>query len=370
MSTKKTWYGTAEHGAPLEGSLSPEFLIPEEYGIPKESICGPEETPLPPEVQGGGSSGFRKPKRRRLRRMAAGLLTLLLVGAATYSSSGSSSAPSGSGSGALTLRFHYSAEYGLYKEGWIDLGTPDTSLGRFYAKMRYRKSGSNTPIVLEGDIHPSDRSISCKDPMIQSARMYYDIVPSSSSSFSIDLPKGPDYHHPASGGNPSDSMEFAAWVIRDKDGECKELKGKITAKDVRDAIESLSDGSRTVNIMAAYRSKVVEKNDPFYPNNSPKYALILRANGGSFKEDGSDFLYIAPQSMEYSGQVNFFVEATCPKPVNGTMVFAGWYKDKACTGKRITYLNIFKDLKKHPYGAAPYAPIELYAKWVPAGASR
>ena len=65
-----------------------------------------------------------------------------------------------------------------------------------------------------------------------------------------------------------------------------------------------------------------------------------------------------PQSMEFSGQDAFFVEATCPKPENGDMVFAGWYKDAACTDGPVTYLSIYNDLKDEPYGAAPYAPID------------
>ena len=50
------------------------------------------------------------------------------------------------------------------------------------------------------------------------------------------------------------------------------------------------------------------------------------------------------------------------------MVFAGWYRDEACTDGPITYLSIYNDLKDEPYGAAPYAPIDLYAKWESKGA--
>lgn len=124
-------------------------------------------------------------------------------------------------------------------------------------------------------------------------------------------------------------------------------------------------------ITAAFHSEIVDKDDLTNKTPSgeyPKYAVILRANGGTFAEDGSDHLYIKPQSMEFSGQDDFFVEATCPKPENGDMVFAGWYRDEACTDGPITYLSIYNDLKDEPYGAAPYAPIDLYAKWESKGA--
>ena len=49
------------------------------------------------------------------------------------------------------------------------------------------------------------------------------------------------------------------------------------------------------------------------------------------------------------------------------MVFAGWYKDEACTDGPVTYLNINDDLKEEPAYVAPYVPMDLYARWEPAG---
>lgn len=65
-------------------------------------------------------------------------------------------------------------------------------------------------------------------------------------------------------------------------------------------------------------------------------------------------MYVCPQSLEYSALNDFFVEASCPKPSNGDMVFAGWYKDEACTDGPVTYLNINDDLKEEPAYVAPY----------------
>ena len=74
-------------------------------------------------------------------------------------------------------------------------------------------------------------------------------------------------------------------------------------------------------------------------------------------------MYVCPQSLEYSALNDFFVEASCPKPSNGDMVFAGWYKDEACTAGPVTGLKILEELKERPVREAPYAPMDLYAKW-------
>ena len=92
-------------------------------------------------------------------------------------------------------------------------------------------------------------------------------------------------------------------------------------------------------IKAAFPAVVIDKNALTYEETGhPNYAVILRANGGTFAEDGSDHLYVCPQSLEYSALNDFFVEASCPKPSNGDMVFAGWYKDEACTAGPVTGL--------------------------------
>ena len=44
-------------------------------------------------------------------------------------------------------------------------------------------------------------------------------------------------------------------------------------------------------------------------------------------------------------------------------VFTGWYRDKACTADPVTGLKILEELKERPVREAPYAPMDLYAKW-------
>ena len=44
-------------------------------------------------------------------------------------------------------------------------------------------------------------------------------------------------------------------------------------------------------------------------------------------------------------------------------VFTGWYRDKACTAGPVTGLKILEELKERPVREAPYAPMDLYAKW-------
>lgn len=133
------------------------------------------------------------------------------------------------------------------------------------------------------------------------------------SSFTVPLPDGPEYRPEGAGFY----YTFAAWMVKDGKGGYKALKGSVTAEDVRNAIETDESGNKSVVITAAFHSEIVDKDDLTNKTPSgeyPKYAVILRANGGTFAEDGSDHLYIKPQSMEFSGQDDFFVEATCPKP--------------------------------------------------------
>ena len=279
------------------------------------------------------------------RKLLAGLLTLCMaVGMAV---------PAFAAGDPLTISFYYGgAEYGYYQMGWVDVGDIDTDAGR---------------TTIEGDINPADKSISSIEPDITMAHLYYDVEVADASSFTVPLPDGPEYRPEGAGFY----YTFAAWMVKDGKGGYKALKGSVTAEDVRNAIETDESGNKSVVITAAFHSEIVDKDDLTNKTPSgeyPKYAVILRANGGTFAEDGSDHLYIKPQSMEFSGQDDFFVEATCPKPENGDMVFAGWYRDEACTDGPITYLSIYNDLKDEPYGAAPYAPIDLYAKWESKGA--
>lgn len=92
-------------------------------------------------------------------------------------------------------------------------------------------------------------------------------------------------------------------MVKDGKGGYKALKGSVTAEDVRNAIETDESGNKSVVITAAFHSEIVDKDDLTNKTPSgeyPKYAVILRANGGTFAEDGSDHLYIKPQSMEFS----------------------------------------------------------------------
>ena len=298
------------------------------------------------------------------RKLLAGLLTLCMaVGMAV---------PAFAAGDPLTISFYYGgAEYGYYQMGWVDVGDIDTDAGRFYATrtIGHVENPGDEPVytTIEGDINPADKSISSIEPDITTAHLYYDVEVADASSFTVPLPDGPEYRPEGAGFY----YTFAAWMVKDGKGGYKALKGSVTAEDVRNAIETDESGNKSVVITAAFHSEIVDKDDLTNKTPSgeyPKYAVILRANGGTFAEDGSDHLYIKPQSMEFSGQDDFFVEATCPKPENGDMVFAGWYRDEACTDGPITYLSIYNDLKDEPYGAAPYAPIDLYAKWESKGA--
>ena len=298
------------------------------------------------------------------RKLLAGLLTLCMaVGMAV---------PAFAAGDPLTISFYYGgAEYGYYQMGWVDVGDIDTDAGRFYATrtIGHVENPGDEPVytTIEGDINPADKSISSSEPDITMAHLYYDVEVADASSFTVPLPDGPEYRPEGAGFY----YTFAAWMVKDGKGGYKALKGSVTAEDVRNAIETDESGNKSVVITAAFHSEIVDKDDLTNKTPSgeyPKYAVILRANGGTFAEDGSDHLYIKPQSMEFSGQDDFFVEATCPKPENGDMVFAGWYRDEACTDGPITYLSIYNDLKDEPYGAAPYAPIDLYAKWESKGA--
>ena len=225
--------------------------------------------------------------------------------------------------------------------GWVDVGDIDTDAGRFYATrtIGHVENPGDEPVytTIEGDINPADKSISSIEPDITMAHLYYDVEVADASSFTVPLPDGPEYRPEGAGFY----YTFAAWMVKDGKGGYKALKGSVTAEDVRNAIETDESGNKSVVITAAFHSEIVDKDDLTNKTPSgeyPKYAVILRANGGTFAEDGSDHLYIKPQSMEFSGQDDFFVEATCPKPENGDMVFAGWYRDEACTDGPITYL--------------------------------
>ena len=188
----------------------------------------------------------------------------------------------------LTIRFYYGgADYGRYKEGWIDVGNIDTGAGRFYAAINFGDE------EIGGDINPADKSITGSHDLIGSAWLYYDVEVADSSSFSVALPKGPSYHYPGSEYSPPETTEFAAWVVSDGNGGYKELDGSVTAEDVQNAIVTDEEGKRVAVIKAAFPAVVIDKNALTYEETGhPKYAVILRANGGTFAEDGSDHLYV------------------------------------------------------------------------------
>ena len=81
------------------------------------------------------------------------------------------------------------------------------------------------------------------------------------------------------------------------------------------------------------------------------------------RDSGTDLLYMKPRSLEFADQELFYVEATCLKPTSSGKVFTGWYRDKACTAGPVTGLKILEELKERPVREAPYAPMDLYAKW-------
>ena len=243
------------------------------------------------------------------RKLLAGLLTLCMaVGMAV---------PAFAANGPLTISFYYGgAEYGYYQMGWVDVGDIDTDAGRFYATrtIGHVENPGDEPVytTIEGDINPADKSISSIEPDITMAHLYYDVEVADASSFTVPLPDGPEYRPEGAGFY----YTFAAWMVKDGKGGYKALKGSVTAEDVRNAIETDESGNKSVVITAAFHSEIVDKDDLTNKTPSgeyPKYAVILRANGGTFAEDGSDHLYIKPQSMEFSGQDDFFVEATCPQ---------------------------------------------------------
>ena len=153
--------------------------------------------------------------------------------------------------------------------------------------------------------------------------------------------------------------------IHDKEGNggYKALEDPVTSKAVKPAVETEKVKRRKVLITAAFRSEMADEYALNDENGNPRYAVRLHANGGAFEADGTDLLYMKPRSLEFADQEIFYVEATCLKPTSSGKVFAGWYRDKACTAGPVTGLKILEELKERPVREAPYAPMDLYAKW-------
>ena len=137
-----------------------------------------------------------------MKKLFAALLTLCMVFGMAV--------PAFAAGDPLTIRFYYrGADYGRYKEGWIDVGNIDTGAGRFYAAINFGDE------EIGGDINPADKSITGSHDLIGSAWLYYDVEVADSSDFSVALPKGPSYHYPGSEYSPPETTEFAAWVVSD-----------------------------------------------------------------------------------------------------------------------------------------------------------
>ena len=84
------------------------------------------------------------------------------------------------------------ADYGRYKEGWIDVGNIDTGAGRFYAAINFGDE------EIGGDINPADKSITGSHDLIGSAWLYYDVevccsADKSTPEFDIKSVKNPEW---------------------------------------------------------------------------------------------------------------------------------------------------------------------------------
>ena len=232
-----------------------------------------------------------------MKKLFAALLTLCMV-------FGWPSRPCGGDP--LTIRFYYGgADYGRYKEGWIDVGNIDTGAGRFYAAINFGDE------EIGGDINPADKSITGSHDLIGSAWLYMMWRLRTAPASPLRSPRVRATTTPGSEYSPPETTEFAAWMVSDGNGGYKELDGSVTAEDVQNAIVTDEEGKRVAVIKAAFPAVVIDKNALTYEETGhPKYAVILRANGGTFAEDGSDHLYVCPQSLEYSALNDFFVEAS------------------------------------------------------------
>ena len=91
-----------------------------------------------------------------MKKLFAALLTLCMVFGMAV--------PAFAAGDPLTIRFYYGgADYGRYKEGWIDVGNIDTGAGRFYAAINFGDE------EIGGDINPADKSITGSHDLIGSA---------------------------------------------------------------------------------------------------------------------------------------------------------------------------------------------------------
>ena len=72
-----------------------------------------------------------------MKKLFAALLTLCMVFGMAV--------PAFAAGDPLTIRFYYGgADYGRYKEGWIDVGNIDTGAGRFYARCKRRTHSTDS----------------------------------------------------------------------------------------------------------------------------------------------------------------------------------------------------------------------------------
>ena len=266
--------------------------------------------------------------------------------------------------GPVTLSFYYGgADYGSYRDGLVNLGRVDTKAGKLQAVYRYLDPETKMWKTLVGTINPEDKSIDNDDPRLLKGKLYYNRKPFLRLKFSVPLPDGVDYHFPGGEGAEPVTVSFAAWMVKDGNGGYKALEDPVTSKAVKPAVETEKVKRRKVLITAAFRSEMADEYALNDENGNPRYAVRLHANGGVFEADGTDLLYMKPRSLEFADQELFYVEATCLKPTSNGKVFTGWYRDKACTAGPVTGLKILEELKERPVREAPYAPMDLYAKW-------
>ena len=291
-----------------------------------------------------------------MKKLFAALLTLCMVFGMAV--------PAFAAGDPLTIRFYYGgADYGSYRDGLVNLGRVDTKAGTLQAVYRYLDPETKMWKTLVGTINPEDKSIDNDDPRLLKGKLYYNRKPFLRLKFSVPLPDGVDYYFPGGEGAEPVTVSFAAWMVKDGNGGYKALEDPVTSKAVKPAVETEKVKRRKVLITAAFRSEMADEYALNDENGNPRYAVRLHANGGAFEADGTDLLYMKPRSLEFADQELFYVEATCLKPTSNGKVFTGWYRDKACTAGPVTGLKILEELKERPVREAPYAPMDLYAKW-------
>ena len=112
-----------------------------------------------------------------MKKLFAALLTLCMVFGMAV--------PAFAAGDPLTIRFYYGgADYGRYKEGWIDVGNIDNGAGRFYAAINFGDEEIGgicledvTPLMETGitGIAVSGAIIHAEDPVEETRRFINEI---------------------------------------------------------------------------------------------------------------------------------------------------------------------------------------------------